>query len=146
MILAAGPLAPPWAVFPMALVTMIVIASHLRSLARAEMPASRRRIRRANGWLMMFLVIALACAFGLNSSPRVFVMMWMIVAGLTGLVLILAWMDAVNSLRLHRRDRLMLQHHARSLVAAHVPPAGGADPGRPHRTDPEPRDDDQPAR
>ncbi|MCC6678472.1 MAG: hypothetical protein IT436_15160 [Phycisphaerales bacterium] len=146
MILAAGPLAPPWAVFPMALVTMIVIASHLSSLARADMPASRRRIRKANGWLMMFLVIALACAFGLSSSPRMFVMLWMMVAGLTGLVLILAWMDAVNSLRLHRRDRVLLQRHMRSLVAARIPSADDRNSGRPQRPDEEPGADDQPAR
>lgn len=118
--IAAGPLAPPWAVFPMAVMTMIVISAHLNSLSRTDMPVSRRRIRRANDWLMMFLTIALACAFGLRSSPRLFVMLWLTVAGLTSLVLILAWLDAVNSLRLHRRDRALLQRHARELVAARI--------------------------
>lgn len=135
MSLAAGPLAPAWIVFPMALAAMVVVAGHLSALARADMPASRRRIRRANGWLMMFLVVGMACAAGLATTQRVFVMLWMFVAGLTGLVLILAWLDAVNSLRIHRRDRLQLQQHARQLVAARLRTSSAA---------PEPSHDEPP--
>lgn len=135
--LAAGPLAPPWAIFPMALVTMVILAAHLAGLARAEMPESRRRIRRINGWLMMFLVIALACAAGLPASQRTFVMLWLIVAGLTGLVLIIAWMDAVNTLRLHRRDRARLRAHMRDLLARRAgraaPESAEAPPSPLHR-------------
>lgn len=142
MILAAGPLAPAWLVFPMAFVTMLVIAGHLGALARADMPVSRRRIRRANGWLMMFLVVAIACAAGLTTTHRLFVMLWMLVAGLTGLVLIIAWLDAINSLRIHRRDRHLLQQHARRLVAARLVNAA-TQPHNPakqeHAPDDEPR-------
>lgn len=122
ILFAAGPLAPPWAVFPMALVTMIIIAAHLRGVARADVPPSRRRIRTANGWLMMFLAIALACATGVVSTAdkRTFVLCWMAVAGLTGMVLLLAWIDAFNSLRLHRRDRRELRGQFRGLVASQV--------------------------
>ena len=129
--LAAGPLAPPWAVFPMALMTMVILAAHLAGLARAEMPESRRRIRRINGWLMMFLVIALACAAGLPATHRTFVMLWLIVAGLTGLVLIIAWMDALNTLRLHRRARAHLQRHMRDLIARRAASAPAEPPPSP---------------
>lgn len=127
--LAAGPIAPAWIVFPIALLTMIVIAAHIGGLARAEMPPSRRRIRKANGWLMLFLVIAIACAAGLQTGQRLFVMLWMLVAGLTGVVLILAWIDALNSLRLHRRDREVLRRHMRGLVAARIPADKHSGPG-----------------
>lgn len=122
LLIAAGPLAPPWAVFPMALITMIIIAGHLRGVARADVPASRRRIRTANGWLMMFLAIALACATGVVSTAdkRTFVLCWMAVAGLTGMVLLLAWADAFNSLRMHRQARRELRGQFGGLVAGQI--------------------------
>src|ERR1043165_8998496 len=94
-ILSAGPLAPLWLVLPLSILALLVIAAHILTLDQAEMPASRKRIRRANGLLMMFTVPLVAYAFGIATPARarVFVMVWMIVAGLVMLVLSLALLD-----------------------------------------------------
>jgi protein-S-isoprenylcysteine O-methyltransferase Ste14 len=107
--LAAGghALAPWWAVLPLALLTLLVLAGHVLSLARIEMPASRRRIRTANGLVMMLTVPLGAYAVGIadpRQDQRSFVLAWMMVAGLLLVVLLVAGLDIVNTWRLHRRE------------------------------------------
>ena len=83
-------LAPWWAVMPMAAVAMLVIASHVLLLGTSDMPASRRRIRAANGLLMMFTLPLAAYALGVAdpaARPRPFLLAWMLVSGLVMIVL-----------------------------------------------------------
>lgn len=63
------------------------------------MPPSRKRIRKVNGLLMMFTTPLIAYAFAIASPqrPRLFVMVWTIVAGLVLLVLLLALGDIINT-------------------------------------------------
>ncbi|MBI1189697.1 MAG: hypothetical protein GC200_03325 [Tepidisphaera sp.] len=104
--LAAG-LVPSWAVFPLAVLAMLVVAGHVLWLPRAEMPASRRRIRIANGLLMLFALPLAAYALGIadpSNDKRGFVMAWMLVSGMVTIVLLVALVDLANTWRLHRRE------------------------------------------
>lgn len=106
---AAGPIAPAWAVLPIALIAAGVTAWHVGALqgadARAAMPASRRRIRTANGVVSMVAIPVLAWAFGVVSpeAPRSFTLAWSASAGLLGIIVLLAATDVLNTARLARR-------------------------------------------
>ena len=67
-VLASNPILPAWLVLPMAVVTMLVISWHVMAIQRAKMPASRKRIRTANGLLMLFLTALLAYALSIMSA------------------------------------------------------------------------------
>ncbi len=104
----------PWVAVPLAAGLMFVVAGHVLSTHRAgfEMPASRRRIRTANG-LIMLLVIPLL-AHGVSSGPgtdqpQPMAFLWLLIVALLGLVIGLALLDVVNTLRLARRARADLR-------------------------------------
>lgn len=111
-----GSLAPAWIVLPIAAVVMLLLAGHVLVMARADMPASRRRIRTINGVLMLCTVPVLACAFGLvsPSDQRLFVMVWMLGAGMVLIVLGLACMDLMNNWRIARDERRKLLDEIRT--------------------------------
>jgi hypothetical protein len=102
-----GPLAPAWLVIPLAILALLVIAGHVLALEKAEMPASRKRIRKINGILMMFTTPLAAYAFAVATPARarLFVMVWMVVAGLVTLVLLLALLDVANTWRVTWTER-----------------------------------------
>ncbi len=99
-----GPLITPWIVMPVAGALLIVIGAHLNALASAPMPASRRRIRVVNGWLMLLTTPLAAYAFAMAtpSNTRLFVLIWLAVVGLIGIIVMLAVMDLLNTQRLYR--------------------------------------------
>lgn len=104
-----GPLLPAWLVIPLASVAMIAVGAHLLWIQDADVPSSRRRIRTLSGLLM--LVVTPMLAHGLLAgapSPRTFVLLWTCITVLVTTILVLALLDAVNNVRLHRlarRDR-----------------------------------------
>ncbi len=101
----SGPVAPAWLVVPMAILTMLVIAAHVLVLPKVEMPDSRRRIRTANGMLMLFTTPIFAYALAIANpakDQRAFVLSWMMVAGLLVIILLVAMFDMANTFRLHR--------------------------------------------
>lgn len=107
--LAAGSsaaLVPAWLAFPVAAFLVVTIAIHLQSLKGAQMPESRRRIRSANGWVMLIATPVSAYAFGAATTqdPRAYVMVWLAVAGLLAIVMLLALLDMLNNRRLHRAE------------------------------------------
>ncbi len=116
----AQSLAPTWAVMPMAAVTLLVVSAHLLVLARAQMPPSRKRIRTANGLVMMIALPIGAFALGLadpGANPRPFVLSWTLTAGLLTIILALAVLDLANSWRLHRRETRALRAAVRGQHA-----------------------------
>ena len=118
--LASG-LVPAWAVFPLAVLAMLVVAGHVLWLPHADMPASRRRIRIANGLLMLFTLPLAAYALGIadpSSDKRGFVLAWMMVSGMVTIVLLVAMVDLANTWRLHRRELrgMILEMRSRPLV------------------------------
>ncbi len=106
---------PMWAVLPLGVVTMLIIARHVMLLQDAPMPASRRRIRTANGLLMMGVTALLVYGLGvMRTGPtaaasinevRAFVTVWSVIAGLMPIVIGLAMLDAMNNVRLHVAER-----------------------------------------
>lgn len=116
----SGPLAPAWLVVPLAVLALLVIAGHVLALDKAEMPASRKRIRKVNGFLMMFTTPLVACAFAIvsPSRARLFVMVWMIVAGLVTLVLLLAILDMANTWRMSWAEKRELRWQIDAARAA----------------------------
>ncbi|MBX3380088.1 MAG: hypothetical protein KF805_08320 [Phycisphaeraceae bacterium] len=109
----SAPLLPAWVVLPVAAIMLLVVATHLMVLLRSDMPASRKRIRTLNGWIMLFLVPIGAAAFGVESpsDPRLFVLVWSIVILMLVLLIGLALLDMMNTTRLYRRERDKLGDH-----------------------------------
>lgn len=124
---SSGPMLTPWIVMPIAAVLLIVIGTHLNSLASAPMPASRRRIRVVNGWLMLLTTPLAAYAFAMAapSNTRLFVLVWLAVVGLIGIIVMLALMDLLNTQRLYRGVRRELNREIKGLQSEAVANAQG---------------------
>jgi hypothetical protein len=101
----------------LAAVLALLIAWHLRATHRAAMPESRRRIRLANGYLMILSMPLLAYCLGVASpaSPRGFVLSWGSMVAVVGLVAMLAIADMLNNMRLARRAQAELRREAADL-------------------------------
>ncbi len=99
---------------------VILLAWHLSSLTRAPMPPSRRRIRVANGYLMLFSVplLVYGVGFATPSDPRTWVLVWIANTGLVCIVLVLALVDMANTSRLHRARQRELRDAIGALRAA----------------------------
>lgn len=97
---------PFWVAAPPAILTMLILAGHVMALQQAEMPEKRRRIRTANGVVMLFTtpLIAFAMSIASPSDPKTFVLVWMAIVGLLGIVILLACLDALLTMVLRRRE------------------------------------------
>ena len=103
----AQTVAPGWFVLPVALLALLVTATHVLTVAKStDMPLSRRRLRTATGYLLLVTIPAVAYAFGIadTTDQRRFVLAWTISAGLVALVLCMALLDLLNNIRIARRD------------------------------------------
>ncbi|GJQ28237.1 MAG: hypothetical protein HBSAPP03_01210 [Phycisphaerae bacterium] len=126
MVTLAESLAPTWVVLPVAGFTLLIVASHVLLVTKADMPASRRRIRAMGGLLMMLTLPVMSYALCLADpvhGPREFVLSWMLTTGLLVLVMALAGLDVVNTWRLHRAGMKALRRELRDAHAAAVPDA-----------------------
>tara|TARA_R110000782_G_scaffold57258_18_gene119755 strand:- start:53035 stop:53433 length:399 start_codon:yes stop_codon:yes gene_type:complete len=118
--LADGPLAPGWLVLPLAAVALIATAAHiivLREAPKGAIPESRRRVRVATGWVILVTIPLTAYGFGIADPgrPGVFMTVWLAVIGLIGSILLLAMLDAANTLRLHRAESRRLRQDLRYI-------------------------------
>lgn len=117
--LAAGvsgdPIAPAWLVVPLAILTLLVVAGHALMLWNSDMPATRRRIRLANAFIMMFGTPITAYAFALASPQRkgLFEFVWVLTTGIVLLVLLLAMLDLLNTARLAAGERAQMRRTVR---------------------------------
>lgn len=85
---------------------MILVAGHAEATRRSAEPASRKRIRLANAFLMMFTLPLLAVGFSLldpRQYPREWSLVWLMAMGLLAMNVFLAVLDALNTIRLLRR-------------------------------------------
>lgn len=98
---------PRWVIVVVALGALFVISVHILLLAHADTHPSRKRIRIANGFLMMVGVVALAYAIGMASpsNPRQFTLAWTFVMAMMAMIVGVSCIDALNSLRLHALER-----------------------------------------
>lgn len=116
--LSPSPLAPAWVAVPMGIVTLFVIMAHAAALREAPMPESRRRIRTANAVLMMCAVplVTYALAIVPPANARPFVIAWTSVVCFLGIILMLALLDVLNTLRIRRREVARLRAEAKAIV------------------------------
>lgn len=115
----SGPIAPVWAVLPLAFATLVVVAVHWTALAQADMPRWRKNLRTANGLVMMLAIPVLAAGFGIvdPQNTRQFVLTWMLATGLVSLVMVLAMIDVLAStVHLWRVRREALRHAAQARI------------------------------
>ena len=117
----SGPIAPTWFVLPLAMIALLVVAAHLivlREHAIGKMPESRRQIRMITGWVMMFAIPVLAYGFGIVSPNKEqdFLTAWLAIVGLLGAIVLMACVDALNSLRLARVESKKLQSEFHALL------------------------------
>jgi hypothetical protein len=121
---------PLWIVMPLGMLAALMIGGHLALLPRAEMPSSRRRIRMANGVLLLALTVLLTYALGfVGMLPegggsighiRAFVLVWMAITGLLPIVLGLAATDMFNTWRLQRDARRLVRARRRGEMLREV--------------------------
>jgi len=115
-------LIPAWFCVPVAALLVAIVALHMRSTARSDHPPSRKRIRFANGILILVNLPLLTAGFSLinpNAHPKPWVLVWVAAMALLACNVGLAILDVVNTLRLTRRES-----PRRPLVAG--PPGAGA--------------------
>jgi hypothetical protein len=127
---AANPMLPTWLVLIGATLAGLAITAHLSTLRRAPMPSSRRRIRTANGVVLLGLTALLAYALGfVETLPagggsighiRSFVIGWMAIMGLVPIVLGLAILDVLNTVRLRRAALRRLRRELRGELLQEV--------------------------
>lgn len=119
-----GPIAPAWAIIPVGFVALVVIALHVLQVMRSDMPPSRRRIRVANGLLMMFTTPLSAFALSIvnpATQQKLFAMSWILTIALVTLIFGLAWFDILNNLRIYRAE----QREIRRAIAKKQAEGGG---------------------
>lgn len=131
----------PWLAIPAASVAMLMLAGHVLGMARLgndELPASRRRIRTSNGLVMMFTCPMGAYALGIADvhDARRWTLAWTMLAGLVVIVVFLALLDMLNTLRLYAGEKRKLRRELREgsgrRLAQEVARSGGLhDPGDP---------------
>ena len=124
------PLIPAWVAIPLGSLTLIVLGGKLLMLGVVPMDERRRRIRIACTALLMFITALFTYGVGVAtpSRPRMYVMVWVLIAALIMMVILLASLDLLHTARLHRlsvrelRQRIA-QARAEALVEARGAPA-----------------------
>jgi hypothetical protein len=126
LLIASGPVAR-WVVFGVATAALVVVVMHVEAVRRSDMPASRKRIRTVNGWLMLFAVPLIAAGFVVArpQSPRLFVLVWLVALGLVGLILMLACLDMLNTYRIARAQHRELVDQLNQVRRGLAEPPGG---------------------
>lgn len=124
---STAPLAPTWLVLPLAGGVLLLLAGYWSSLQSGDGPPKRRRIRSANTVLMMLATPVIAYAFGVvaPANARMFLLAWLAVTGLLAIMILLAGLDALYSMRLHREQRRAVRQALRDRLGARANPVGG---------------------
>jgi hypothetical protein len=116
--LAISGVLPAWIVIPVTIALMLLVAGAITVAAKSTTPASRRRVRLANGWVMLLTMPMAAAGFTLIDSalqPRLFVKVWILVIGLICISVVLAILDILNTARLARISRARLRRSRRRI-------------------------------
>jgi len=118
----SDPIAPPWLVFPLAGIAMIITAGYLIALREAP-PAAinprRARLRTATGWLTLITLPLTAYGFGVTTTadPKTFMLVWVTVTSLLAFIFLLA---AIDLLTLAAERRRVLDAHREALRQARL--------------------------
>jgi len=132
----ADSMVPGWIVLPLAGATMLFIALHVLAVQISPMDMLRKRLRISNGLIMMLVTAMLAYALGVAdivgnprgepAKARAFVLIWMAIVGLLGIVVAIAVADALGTAREALRQRRQMRHEMRERLAENVPAGRGA--------------------
>ena len=101
-----------WIGLPLGVIMMLVVAAHVLVVSEMARPASRRRIRQANGGLMLVLIPLLTAGFSLidpQADPRMWVLVWLAALPMLSFVVLFAGLDVLNTWCLLRRRRVRLR-------------------------------------
>ncbi|MEX2217797.1 MAG: hypothetical protein WD749_03475 [Phycisphaerales bacterium] len=122
-----SPLVPWWLAISAGAVMLLVLARYLLALGGAEMDARRKRIRTANTILMMLVTPLVAYGFGVAtpSRARAYVFVWVLICSILFMVIMLALLDMLHSVRLHRAQMRAMR---RSMTAQALLEAQGTGP------------------
>lgn len=103
--LSQEPALPLWIVAPPTVFVMLFLAGHVMAIQQADIDPRRKRIRSVNGVLMMLTAALLAHALGVINpgDTRTFLLAWIIIVALLGLIILLAFVDTLNSYVVYRR-------------------------------------------
>ncbi len=102
------PALSPWITLPLTLAAMLAVSAHVTITQHSPAPASRKRIRVANGWVMLLTLPLFAAGISFvsaESQPRLFALVWLGVVGLLVLSITLAVIDALNTARITRIEK-----------------------------------------
>lgn len=106
--LPPDPMVPMTVTVPCAVLATVVLAWYWRSFHLRSCERSRRRIRRANTLVQYALIVALVYALSVvkpASEQQRFMLAWVVVLLFITAMIVLAFADALNTLRLRRRHR-----------------------------------------
>ena len=109
---------PGFVTIPLAGLAMVVIAAHMVVLERSGERGVRRRIRIANGWVMLINAPLIAAGFSLvepGARPRMFLIVWTTIIGLVAITLLLAAADILNTAAKSRRSLRELREARREM-------------------------------
>jgi quinol-cytochrome oxidoreductase complex cytochrome b subunit len=123
-LLSQDPALPLWAVAPPTILVMLFLAGHVNAMREADTNPRRRRIRTANGVLMMFTAALLAHALAIvsPSDSRTFLLTWIIIIALLGFIILLALIDALNSYSVYRQAMSRTRGSIKNQSAGHPTP------------------------
>jgi hypothetical protein len=99
-----APLLPWWLTMSLGALVLLILARYLLALGGADMNARRKRIRGANTILMMLVTPLVAYGFGVAtpSRARAYVFVWVLICSLLFMIILLALVDMLDSVRVHR--------------------------------------------
>jgi hypothetical protein len=112
------PFIPGYISLLLAAACMVAVAAHLLVVERRTKDELRRRIRLANGWVMLIGIPLIAAGFSFinpDEKPRMFLIVWLSIFGLVLISISLAFADMVNTAVTTRRAVLRLRDARRAM-------------------------------
>jgi hypothetical protein len=141
VILAAVHLHPLATIAPAVMIAAL-IAWHWARTGRADVPSSRRRLRRVSMALMLIALPLFVAGFSFidgDVDHQRYLINWTIAVALLGLIVFTAVLDVLNNLRLHARQQeieaveaagdLIEAMRRRSAAGSGGPSGGGSGSG-----------------
>jgi hypothetical protein len=120
-----SPLLPAWLVLPVAVLTLLVLGGQFWTMSAAAMDGQRKRLRQATTFMLMLLTPVAAYGFGIAAPARgrEYVFVWVLIAALLFIIIMLALLDMLHSLRLYRQQMSQVRaqiarERAQGLAAA----------------------------
>lgn len=118
---AAAVMLSPWIAVPMGVVTAAIVIAHMRATYESEQPESRKRIRIANGIVMLIVIALLAAGMSLidhQTHPSPWILTWVGTMLLLWLIIVLGIADMLNTARIGRERKRQFRAAMQAFVAS----------------------------